>query len=346
MDLSESLKAYIVEAEHQDLSVQISGQGSKSAWLPEVDGEMLNTLDHVGIESYEPDELVIKARCGTPLKELRRLLAQENQLLPPDPPEFGDLGTVGGAIASGFSGPARPWRGALRDSVLGVELINGRGELMRFGGQVMKNVAGYDVSRLNTGAFGSLGLLLNVSLRVAPQPDHEATLRYELSAEEALTMCRHIALKPYPVTGTFWHGGCLNVRLSGTEQGINAVMSERGGEQIESQEMWTSIRDHRHVAFSVRDGGFLCRVIAPPSAPLPEGCDVAVEWGGGLRWVHTEEPAAIEAYAEKIGGWNWTVGAPVEISSGQRQLMKRIKHAFDPNGTFLSPLDLGDSNAH
>ena len=110
--------------------------------------------------------------------------------------------------------------------------------------------------------------------------------------------------------------------------------------------MWTSIRDHRHVAFSVHDGGFLCRVIAPPSAPLPEGCDVAVEWGGGLRWVHTEEPAAIEAYAEKIGGWNWTVGAPVEISSGQRQLMKRIKHAFDPNGTFRSPLDLGDSNAH
>ena len=336
MDQAELLVNAVQSAAEEGRRIRVAGQGSKRFCLPEVGGEMLSVEEHSGIIEYEPAELVITARAGTPLRELERTVAREGQKLGAEPPEFNGLGTIGGAVASGFSGPGRPWLGSMRDCVLGLELVNGQGQRMQFGGQVMKNVAGYDVSRLNAGAFGGLGLILSVSLRLNPLSAHERTLGFEMDAQAALAFCRENARKPHPITATFWHEGRLLVRLSGTENALTVAQERLGGE--EQDDVWRSIRDHRHEAFAQEPAGELVRLICPPNTPMDEIVPLAWEWGGGLRWF-SADGFNHEAYADQHSGWAWQIGQPFKIERGQQILMQKILGAFDPNRTFLSPLN-------
>ncbi len=338
MDQTELLTVAIGNAARQKQSVRVCGQGSKRHLLPEVGGEMVSTVEHTGIVAHEPEELVVTVRAGTSLKELKRVLARERQILASDPPEFSGLGSIGGAVATGLSGPARPWRGSIRDTLLGVDLINGRGEHLKFGGQVMKNVAGYDVSRLCAGAFSSLGLILSVSLRLQPKPDYECTLRYELDAHDAINFMRKIAQKPHPLTGTFWHAGQLCLRLEGTENAIEAAKTRLGGELAPATDFWESVRDHRHPAFSKLGAGEIVRIVCPPNAPAPADSECIMEWGGGLRWLAAG--GDIDAYVASVGGWAWHIGRGFSIEAGQKMIMARLRDAFDPEGIFCSPMNL------
>jgi glycolate oxidase FAD binding subunit len=271
----------------------IAGSGTKACISAGADsgphafaGRLLTTVEHRGVIDYRPDELVITARSGTPLAQIEQVLAAADQHLPFEPPRFNGGGTLGGAVAAGLSGPARPWRGAVRDAVLGVELVNGLGERLRFGGQVMKNVAGYDLSRLQVGAFGTLGLLLSVSVKVLPRPAAERTLVFDLAPEPALARMRAWAREPWPVTALCYTEGVLRVRLSGAAPAVASAAKALGGdaqarEGRAAETFWTALRDHRLDGF--RPDTVLWRASLPPAARGPlAGC--LVNWGGAERW--------------------------------------------------------------
>jgi glycolate oxidase FAD binding subunit len=333
----------------------LRGQASKRGWLAETDGEFLETLEHSGIVSYQPSELVVTVRCGTPLKDLIAELHQHGQALAFDPPQFFDGGSVGGMVSAGLSGPSRPWHGSTRDAVLGVEMVNGHGERLTFGGQVMKNVAGYDVSRLMAGACGSLGVVLQASLRVAPLLEHSVTLAFELDAQQANDKCRAAARTYLPLSGSWWADGRLFLRLAGTQAGVTAACAELGGEAVEPGKLWDEVRDHAASFFKASarqmagaSANRLWRVIVPPAAPMPDvaAADLAVEWGGGQRWLWQDDAAAVQAYARDHGGWAWALGESLQLEPTQQRLMSAIKAAFDPDGIFASPLALDHQHAH
>ena len=331
------------------------GQGSKRRWLAEASGEFLETLEHTGIVAYDPAELVVTARAGTPLRELTAELAHAGQALAFEPPQFFASGTVGGMVSAGLSGPSRPWCGSTRDAVLGVEIVNGLGEQLTFGGQVMKNVAGYDVSRLMTGACGALGVVLQASLRVQPVREHAVTLRFELDAQRANDKCRQLAGTYLPLTGTWWAEGCLYLRLAGTEAGVLSACRSLGGERMAPGRMWEDIRDHAAAFFKAEsrqlDGAThqrLWRVIVPPAAPLSElpEADLAVEWGGGQRWLWHSDEDHVMSYARAHQGWAQALGEGCALDAAQHRYMSAIKRAFDPDAVFASPLALEVVDAH
>ena len=217
-DDATNLLAAVQEALGNRRPLVIAGSGSKRCGAAPP-GALLSTLDHQGVIDYAPEELFVTVRGGTPLAEVARTLRAARQILPCDPPQFAGSGTVGGAIAAGLSGPARPWRGAIRDVLLGIEIINGLGERLSFGGQVMKNVAGYDVTRLMAGSTGRLGVILSATFKVLPAPEHELTLRQACAHADAIDRMRRWAQQPLPISATAYHDGVLNVRLSGAEAG-------------------------------------------------------------------------------------------------------------------------------
>ncbi len=337
----------------------INGSGSKRGWLPnfgDANGELLSTSEVRGIVAYEPEELVVTALAGTPIRELEMTLAQQDQMLAFEPPQFYAQGTVGGMISSGLSGPSRPWFGSVRDALLGISLVNGAGECLNFGGQVMKNVAGYDVSRLVAGAFGALGVVTAASLRVQPRHQQQQTLHLEMNCAAAVRFCRSLAQQYNPVTGTWWHDGVLSIRLGGSEAAVSASVQKLGGQAANVGTLWQDIRDHKHEFFkaSLQVGAHqpsaplkLCRVILPPAAPqdLPgvEAASLAVEWAGGLRWLWHDEPQQVRAWAESVGGWVWVLGEAASalgnLSREHLALMTEIKKAFDPAHLFVSPLN-------
>ena len=343
-DQSERLHEAVRRACADAQPLLVAGSGSKRFLLDALvsDGAaLLSVAEHVGVVDYRPDELVVTVRTGTPLHDLQGLLDANQQLLPFDPPRFEGGGTIGGAIASGLAGPARPWRGSVRDCLLGVELVNGVGERLRFGGQVMKNVAGYDVSRLQSGAFGSLGVLLTVSLRLLPKPAVERTCALELDAPTALARMRQWARQPLPLTGVGYQAGVLWARLAGSEPAVAAALAELGGEPVaDGASWWDDLRDHTLPVF--KGDAPLLRVIVPPSAPAPlEGS--VVEWAGGLRWFAAEDAAhgqRLAAEAEAHGGYAFGFDgryARVEhsvMAEALRIQQRRIKHAFDPQDLF------------
>ena len=289
--------------------------------------------------SYEPTELVVTARGGTRLDELENLLIENRQCLPFEPPHFGPGATLGGCVAAGLSGPRRASAGALRDFILGVKLIDGRGNELTFGGQVMKNVAGYDVARLAAGSLGTLGLIAQASLKVLPLPPCELTLQLELSEAAALERMNRWAGQPLPVSATAWHREQLYVRLSGSDPGVRAAARTIGGTRLEARQLWHDVREHAHPFFS--GPGPLWRAAVPSIAP-PLGLpgETLIEWGGGLRWVRSD--GAREA-AANAGGH-----ATLFRSDGRRDrafspidpvlmgLHRRLKAAFDPAG-ILNP---------
>ncbi len=350
MQIETQLIEAVAEALAQGSRLSVSGLGSKREWLPApLDAQLLSVSEHQGIVDYQPTELVVTVRCGTPLKDLNLELAQHDQCLASDPPMFFGGGSVGGAVASGLSGPARPWHGRLRDAVLGLRMINGLGEALSFGGQVMKNVAGYDVSRLLTGSAGALGVITEVSLRVAPLPECQRTLRFDVDAPEGLRLCRSWAGRYLPLSATCWHAGQLYVRLSGSESAVVAAQRILGGEpggDKGGEMLWTAVRDHHNDFFRgierVDEDAVLWRMVVPPATPI-EADSVnhsLIEWGGGLRWMWARSDSAVEADIREAGGWAWARGGMYSLAPAEREVMGAIKDAFDPQGIFVSPLDL------
>jgi len=348
----------------REAPLRICGGGTKDfhgPGAPHHAGERLEMRALSGIVSYEPSELVVTALAGTPLAELEALLAQHGQSLPFEPPRFAAGGTVGGMVAAGLSGPARANVGAVRDYVLGVEIINGRGELLRFGGQVMKNVAGYDVSRLMAGSWGQLGVITEVSLKVLPVPPAEATLRFDCGQAEALRRLHAWGGQPLPLNASRWledgGQGQLHVRLRGARAAVDAACRSMGGELQDASNApddWQACRDQRLPWFTARTPSHaLWRLSLPQTAPalqLPEGvAPPLVEWHGGLRWLQAapEQGDALRALATRAGG-----RASLFIASSARtegvttifdaesaalaSIHERLKQAFDPAG-ILNP---------
>ena len=343
-DISQSLCERVQEASETRTSLAIRGGSTKAFYGRTIRGEPLEVAGHRGIISYEPSELVITARAGTPLSQIQEVLAERGQMLPFEPPAFGDNATLGGTVACGLSGPRRPYAGACRDFVLGMTLLNGRGEILKFGGQVMKNVAGYDLSRLNTGALGTLGVILEISLKVLPLPAGEATRVLDMTAAQAIESVNRWAGRPLPLSAAAHDGRQLLVRLSGAASAVAAAAGEIGGEEmVEGPQFWKALAE-QHLSFF--DGGTsLWRLaVAPATPPLDLPGEQLVDWGGALRWLKSDaSPDTIRAVAGQAGGHatmfrggdrEGEVFQPLDPVLAR--LHRNLKASFDPKG-ILNP---------
>lgn len=319
--------------------LSIIGGGTKSFYGRPTSGEPLATGAFHGIVEYEPAELVVTVLAGTRLEELESELASERQMLAFEPPSFGAASTVGGVVAAGLSGPRRPYAGAVRDSVLGVEIMTADAEVLRFGGQVMKNVAGYDVSRLMAGSLGTLGLLLSVSLKVLPVPECERTLVWQCRAGDARRRMLDIGRKPWPVSAMAYAAGTLRVRLSGSTDGVEEAAVALAADGSEDGGFWRELNGQRLDFFA--DPAPLWRLSVPPAAqridvPGAWLCD----WGGALRWLKTTAPAAtIRAQAQAAGGHASLFRGPDDapfapLDRVNAKIHERVKAAFDPKRIF------------
>lgn len=313
---------------------------------PAMEHTRIDVARYQGIISYEPSELVITARAGTLLRELEYELAQRGQMLAFEPPHFSPATTLGGCVATGLSGPRRAYAGAVRDFILGSKLLDGQGRMLSFGGQVMKNVAGYDVSRLMAGAMGTLGILLEVSLKVLPKPAMERTLCLAMTMEKALETMRYYATRPLPVSATCFINGQLYVRLSGMKAAVAVVQQQLGGEVDDNGAMfWESIRHHTHPFFHSQP--ILWRLsVKSTTAPLSLPGKQLIEWGGALRWFAPTEMIA----AEQVRKLATAAGGHATLFYGDKtdtlsfqplppallQIHQRLKQQFDPAG-ILNP---------
>jgi len=341
----EQCAAHIRDAAAGKRLLNIRGGGSKAFYGNAATGEPLDVAAYRGIVEYEPTELVVTARCGTPLAELEAALAAKGQLLPFEPPHFGPGATLGGCIAAGLSGPRRAAAGSTRDFVLGVRMLDGKGDDLRFGGQVMKNVAGFDVARVIAGSLGTLGVILEVSLKVLPLPVAEATLRLNMDHAAAIRTFNEWGGKPLPISATAWNAGDVHVRLSGARAAVDAAVRKFGGEVVEpatAAAFWQSLREQTHPFFAAHDAS-LWRLSLPsattrlalPGSPL-------IEWGGAQRWLWSDAPAASIRDAVAAAGGHATLfrgadkspGAFHPLAPGLLSLHRKLKQTFDPAGVF------------
>jgi glycolate oxidase FAD binding subunit len=344
MTLDEIIGA--VRAAHDNSApLRIRGAGSKDFYGGMLAGDPLDVSGHRGIVAYEPTELYVTARCGAPLAEIEAALAEKGQMLAFEPPRFAGS-TVGGCVAAGLSGPRRQQAGAVRDFVLGIKLVDGTGQMLDFGGQVMKNVAGYDVSRFIAGSLGTLGVIAEATLKVLPRPVAEATLEFACDEAEAIRRLNDWGARPLPISASFWHDGRLWVRLSGAGAAVEAACRKMGGTvAVDADKWWNSVREQDHDCFA---GATLWRLALPSTAgPLDIDGLRAVEWGGGLRWYGDEAgPEAIRAAAAAAGGHAVLYRAPeslrclegafAPLSPALLALHRRLKKTFDPKG-ILNP---------
>jgi glycolate oxidase FAD binding subunit len=320
--------------------LRIRGGGTKDFYGGALEGALLDMSAYSGIVAYEPKELVLTVRAGTPLADVESALAAERQMLPFEPPHFAEGATIGGTVAAGFSGPRRPYAGALRDFVLGARIVNGKGEDLSFGGRVIKNVAGYDVSRLMAGAMGTLGALTEISFKVLPRAAAETTLVFDLDETSATAQANRWAGQPLPISATAWEAGRLRVRLSGAESAVRAAKERMGGDDIGGEvSYWTDLREHRLGFFA--PGAPLWRIsVAQTAEAFDVGAPQLVEWGGGLRWASGElDPLAVRTAAERAGGHatlfrggDKSVGVFHPLKPAVMKIHRRIKAAFDPAG--------------
>jgi glycolate oxidase FAD binding subunit len=330
----------------QGRPLRIRGGGTKDWYGQRLDGDVLDTREYTGIVDYEPTELVITARCGTPLAEIEAALAQRGQMLAFEPPHFCTGATLGGAIAAGLSGPRRATSGAVRDFVLGCTLLDGRGDVLSFGGQVMKNVAGYDVSRLLAGSLGTLGLLLDVSVKVLPRAPREATLVFDGVAEiDAIRRLNEWAGRPLPISASCWHDGVLMVRLSGANAAVDAAIRSLGGDVMpDCARFWAGVREQHHAFF---DGDMpLWRLSVPSTVgAIVLGSPQLIEWGGAQRWLRAPGDAAtadrIRATVRAAGGHatlfrggDKSIGVFQPLAPPVARIHERLKAGFDPAGIF------------
>ncbi|ANF56898.1 glycolate oxidase subunit GlcE [Halotalea alkalilenta] len=338
-DLTESLCAQVREAAAGRYALRIIGGDTKRGLGRTVAGAPLSLAGHRGVVSFEPSELVVTARAGTPLAELEARLDQAGQMLPYEPLLTGPACTLGGAVATGLSGPRRPWAGALRDFVLGVRMIDAKGQALRFGGEVMKNVAGYDLSRLMTGSHGCLGVITEVSLKVLPKPRARLSLRFELGWEEAARRLAKWRAQPLPLAGACHDGKALRLRLEGGEAAVAATHARLGGERFDDQ-WWQRLRRFELELFD--DPRPLWRLSLPPgTARLPIEGEALLDWGGAQHWLKSDAPATrIHAEARRCGGHACCFdGAQVELpftplDAVMLRYHQRLKAQLDPLGIF------------
>ena len=320
--------------------VSVVGGDTKSFLAGRLIDEPVSMRDHAGIVSYEPTELVLTAKSGTTLYEIESCLNDARQMLPFEPPRLGELSTIGGVMASGLSGPRRIHLGSARDCVLGVRLINGLGHHLRFGGEVMKNVAGYDLSRLSVGAFGTLGVLTEISVKVLPIPEKEQTQKLECPQAKALETLIRIGRRPYPVSAASWINQVLYVRLSGAASGVKSAAAAIGGEILnEADQFWSELRDMNTQQFTCTDR-WLWRISVAPTTPTDALDAFCFDWAGGQRWI-TAPPDDFSPFelASRLGGHavcfdpQRGVGTGMQpLESGILRLNRRVKEAMDPHG--------------
>ena len=369
----------IQAAAHDKTPLRIRGGGTKDFYGQSLQGEILDTTGLTGITSYEPSELVVTVRAGTPLAELEAVLAEKNQCLPFEPPHFGltwgDVPllppfataqtTVGGMVAAGLSGPSRASAGGVRDFMLGVDMVNGKGEALHFGGTVMKNVAGYDVSRLMAGSLGTLGLITEVSLKVLPIAPAEATLKFACSQTEAISMMNKWGGQPLPLNASCWvmdaGKGCLYVRLRGAVAAVNAAVKNMGGELQNAQSGnatvaadWQALRNQTLPYFKLNEDESLWRLSVPDTTPdlqLDSFGETLIEWHGAQRWVKVSDKAAatgmakLREVASQAGGTATLFVASQAINTPAKSVFsplkapldrihRELKRQFDPAGIF------------
>lgn len=324
--------------------LRIRGGGTKDFHGAPVTGEALDVAPYAGIVAYEPRELVLTVKAGTRLSDIDAALAAEGQALPFEPPAFGDAATIGGTVACNLSGPRRPYAGAARDFVLGARIVNGKGEDLSFGGRVIKNVAGYDVSRLMAGALGTLGVLTELSFKVLPRPPAEATLAFEMDEAAMIEAVNRWAGQPLPLSATAWEAGVLRVRLSGAASAVAAAKAKLGGEAVaDGAAYWQAVREHKLAFFD--PGAPLWRLsVAQTAAPFDLGVPAFIEWGGGQRWYSGEvsRGAARDAaqrargHATLFRGGDRQGGVFHPLAPALAKIHRRLKDAFDPAG-ILNP---------
>ena len=343
----QTFKERIATATGNKSPLRIKGNGTKDWYGQSLQGEVLDTTAYSGIIAYDPTELVITARAGTSLREIGKALSEKNQMLAFEPPRFDGLATIGGIVASGLSGPRRQAVGAVRDFVLGAVLMDGKADVLHFGGQVMKNVAGYDVSRLLTGSMGTLGLILEVSIKVLPRSVAQQSLQFAMTQEQALHQLNVWGGQPLPLSASCWHNGMLAIRLSGAQAAVDAAIKKMGGDALpEPEKFWDRLREQEHAFFDGvmqdKEHG-LWRLSVPSVAPVlnlqGEKC---IEWGGAQRWLKTTASAsAVRAAAEQAGGHatlfkggDKSVGVFHPLQPAVERIHRNLKNAFDPAGIF------------
>ena len=342
-DVLAQLAETIRVADKERRGLCIESGATKRFYGREASGKKLSLANYGGIVSYEPTELVVTARAGCRLNELEAELATRGQILAFEPPQFGPAATVGGAVAAGLSGPRRPYAGAIRDFVLGVTAMNADGEIMRYGGQVMKNVAGFDVSRLMVGALGTLGVILEASFKVLPKPSREITLAHEVDIERGLRLMNEWAAKPTPVSATAWMDGVLRVRISGSIAALSAARRSIGGEEdADGDKFWLALRE-QSLPFFVEPGP-LWRLSVPPAVTHIEiAADTVIEWGGAQRWLRggsidferlTRLARGLGGHASVFRGGERDREVFSPLVAPMQVLHRRVKAAFDPHGIF------------
>jgi glycolate oxidase FAD binding subunit len=342
MQVIETWRARVAEAAASNRPLRIRGGGTKDFYGQALEGDILDTRAYSGIVDYEPTELVITARCGTPLAEIEAALAQHNQMLAFEPPHFGDGATFGGAVACGLSGPRRATSGAVRDFVLGAVLLDGAGQVLTFGGQVMKNVAGYDVSRLLAGSMGTLGVMLQVSCKVLPRARREATLRFTMHEIDALRQLNDWAGLPLPISASCWHDGVLMLRLSGATAAVDAALEELGGDLLpDCAPFWQSVREQQHPFFAGDEPLWRLSLPSTASALILPGRQL-IEWGGALRWLKGSVDAATVrrsvlaagGHATLFRGGDKSVGVFQPLAPAIDRIHQRLAASFDPSHIF------------
>ncbi len=375
-DISTSLQQQVKSAINDKKSLCIQGGKSKLFFGNRFDAELLDLSQHTGIISYEPTELCITVRAGTKLSELEALLAENNQILPFEPPHYlftdkdgttHNTATIGGAIATGISGPRRAYTGSARDAILGVEIINGDGEIVSFGGQVMKNVAGYDLSRLMVRSQGTLGILLSVSIKLLPKPANDLTLSFDATQDQALAVFQALRVQQLPITASVWYNNTVSLRLSASElilktshTRLNTFLNDKfpalssAKADNKSTSFWQEIRDHTHPFFTLTDKP-VWRLSLPPATQSISQIDDAIaqkgdapepsqliEWGGAQRWIHSRTPAnIIHNLAQSHGGYAsffYNKGADDEtfpaLAPELFKIHQQLKRKMDPHGIF------------
>lgn len=341
MDVQQLIVDKVANADDTGAALSIHGGNSKAFYGYPAEGEPLDVSKHRGIIEYDPGELVLTCRAGSRLSEIRETLRENGQHFPFEPPGFGEAATIGGTVACGFSGPARPWKGSLRDYLLGVKMVNGASEVVQFGGQVMKNVAGYDMSRLMAGSMGTLGVLLETSFKVLPLPARELTLTFSCSQAEAIENVNRWSGQPLPLSGAYWVEDSLRVRLSGAESEVDrAALGLKPDQTVEDPECWINLREHSLPFFN--QPWNLWRLSIPPATgPLVLNSDCLLDWGGAQRWYCTDLPAAqIRELTAKAGGHATLFRGDGNdarfhpLAPALALMQSRIKQALDPNGVF------------
>lgn len=352
-------KDQILEASASKNVLRITGSGSKDWYGNNLKGTPLPTKDYQGIIDYQPDELVITVKAGTSLKEVESALSEKNQQFAFEPPRL-DGATIGGMICSGLAGPGRASVGGLRDFVLGANIMDGQGQIMNFGGTVMKNVAGYDVSRLLPGSLGTLALLLDVSIKVLPKPAASATLHVSIEQGKAIALINQLASQPWPINASCWIGeavGTLYLRLSGAKAAVQTAITsfkkEYGMQLLDDEAahiFWDSIRDQKHDWFKNNSEKPLWRLAIPSTAaPLKLEGETLIEWHGGQRWWKGEIASQeIKALARSLDGHASIFKASAKTSdmfsslkdnpltAALAPIEERLRKSFDPHGVFAT----------